>query len=467
MRAKVLATIQQHQLFRPGDHVLIAVSGGLDSMALLDVLNALQEQTGVLLSVVHVHHGLRARDADRDAELVRDACTSLGLPFHLKRVDVKGLCKAGVSLEMAARQVRLEVFREVCRDIHADVVATAHHRDDQVETVFMRLLAGSGLEGLSGMDYRSEPVTGLQIVRPFLDLKHSELEVYARKQSLLWREDRSNRDTTITRNRVRRIILPFLAKQGFPGAGDALVRLAGLARDENQLLQELSVNWLRTCQSGNRLRRTRLLALPVAAQRRVIRGWMAGQGVAGRKLDFARLESVRVALSGASNGKIALARRLSLVWKHGWVSLERDTEVVAKTEIRVQALNVPGVTVLREHRLRVEVSPAKGFKRLVTPPGKYPAVSYLRRESKAPPIHIRGRRPGDRIEPVGMSGSVSLKDLFINLKIPVHRRSAIPLIVAGDQVICVPGYRVARGWEVPDAKSLSWQVVISKLRAER
>jgi tRNA(Ile)-lysidine synthase len=464
MRTKVLATIHRHHLFRPDMHVVLAVSGGLDSMALLHLLHVLRVDTGVNLSALHVHHGLRARDADKDAELVNETCSRLGLPCYLKRIDVEKRRTAGVSLEMAARQARLEAFRDVCRDIQADVVATAHHRDDQVETILMRLLTGCGLDGLAAMDYRSEPLPGLHIVRPLLDLTRSELEAYARDKNIHWREDRSNRDTAITRNRIRRVILPFLARQGFAGAGDALFRLAGLARDENQLLEDLTGEWLEACRSGKRLRRARLLDLPVAAQRRVLRRWMAGHGLADRKLDFARLESMRLAISGAGNGKMAISRDILLVWRHGWVSLERDIEVVAKPKLHVHKLNVPGFIELKELGLRVEVTRAIGFKRLVTPPGKYPAVSYLRREAQPPELHIRSRKAGDRIHPAGMKGSMSLKEMFINLKIPVHRRPAIPLVTAGDQVICVPGYRVARGWEVPDAKSPSWRIEVTKLR---
>ena len=241
-------------LFRAGDRVCCAVSGGADSVALLFALgaeNAQKEPLGLVLSAVHVHHGLRGTEADGDERFVRELCARLGVPLVVERVDTAARqATEREGLEEAARELRYAVFRRLLTDGRADLVATAHTLDDQAETVVMKLLRGAWTEGLGGISpvlEMSEPAgmrigvvgdnasdaqaKGRRVLRPLLGVRRAEIETFLRDAGQSWCEDSSNRDLSLTRNRVRHELMPTL--RGFnPGLDGLLGRTAAIARDE-------------------------------------------------------------------------------------------------------------------------------------------------------------------------------------------------------------------------------------------
>lgn len=243
------ADIQQ-SLWRRGARVILAVSGGADSMAML---HALADAAGTFLSppsvsgarrpallrVAHVHHGLRGRAAEADANLVKRTARQLGLPFHLCRANVKALAKRKqISIEMAAREARHAFFHKLARK-HRAIVATAHTRDDQAETVLLRLLRGAGTDGLGGIEYKTK-IRGLTLVRPMLDVSHAEAVAFLRGRKLKWREDASNADGAMKRNRVRHELLPLLEKRFNPRIREILARTASVLRADSECLAEIA-----------------------------------------------------------------------------------------------------------------------------------------------------------------------------------------------------------------------------------
>lgn len=235
-------------LLTAGERVCVAVSGGADSVALLLALreaNALKEPLGLVLSAVHVHHGLRGAEADADAAFVRQLCERLGVPLAVERVDVAARqTKEREGVEEAARELRYGVFWRLMAEGRADVVATAHTLDDQAETVVMKLLRGAWTEGIGGIapvversELRDERSAAHgRIVRPMLGVRRAEVEGFLRERGQTWREDATNRDVSLTRNRVRHELMPTL--RGFnPGVDAVLARLAEIARDEEAFWQ--------------------------------------------------------------------------------------------------------------------------------------------------------------------------------------------------------------------------------------
>jgi tRNA(Ile)-lysidine synthase len=227
---------------RAGERVCVAVSGGADSVALLLGLseaNRAKESLGVVLSAVHVHHGLRGAEADADETFVRDLCERLEVPLRVERVDVTSRQAAErEGLEEAARELRYHIFWELMSSGNADVVATAHTLDDQAETVMMKLLRGAWTEGIGGIApiVESQRQARGRIVRPMLRVRRAEVEDYLRNRKQTWREDTTNRDLSLMRNRVRHELMPML--RGFnPGIDGALARLAEIARDEEAFWQ--------------------------------------------------------------------------------------------------------------------------------------------------------------------------------------------------------------------------------------
>jgi len=229
---------------QPGDRICVAISGGADSVALLFTLHSanttLRESLGVGLSAVHVHHGLRGAEADADQQFVEDLCISLDLPLHLHRASVpERVIQTGETVEEAARAVRYDFFTTLIDSGHTDSVLTAHTLDDQAETVLMKLLRGAWTEGLSAI----HPILTLprgKVLRPFLNTRRSDIEAFLKQIKQPWREDSTNKDTTFTRNKIRRELIPQLRTYN-PNLDQTLANLAELAREEESRWQaELS-----------------------------------------------------------------------------------------------------------------------------------------------------------------------------------------------------------------------------------
>jgi tRNA(Ile)-lysidine synthase len=236
MFKRISRYIQTHEMLPAGSRVLVGVSGGADSMALLHILNAFKDGLGITLAAAHMNHGIRA-EADGDEHFVRDACAELGVPFIPGRADVPALARErSVSLEVAARQARHAFFRSAMEEGGFSILALAHHRGDQAETVLMRLVRGTGARGLGAM----APVEENGIIRPLLCAGREEIRQYCAENNIAWREDASNADTTIPRNWVRHTLPPLISERLNPAAEDALCRAAELLRQDEECLNAMA-----------------------------------------------------------------------------------------------------------------------------------------------------------------------------------------------------------------------------------
>jgi len=270
--ARARDTIRRHRMLAAGDVVVAAVSGGADSTALLQLLAALREELRLKIHVAHFNHLLR-EDADVDAAFVADMARALGLTFHQGSGDPRAHVGAGRSLEDAARRLRYAFLTAVARAEGAHAIATGHTLDDQAETVLMRLLRGAGPWGLSGIP----PVrthAGLRLIRPLLEVPRTEVEASLRAAGLSWREDATNRDHAMLRNRVRGVLLPSLAGYN-PHVRRTLARLAEVMRDETLALDVLAARRVNAVLSGRgatvRIALEPFARLPAALQRRALR----------------------------------------------------------------------------------------------------------------------------------------------------------------------------------------------------
>jgi tRNA(Ile)-lysidine synthase len=464
MLRRVQQTIIDRNLIRKGAHIVAAVSGGADSTALLYALWFLRDRLSFRLSAAHLHHGLRGNDADRDAEFVEQLCARLKIPLRLECVVPGSLERRGESVEMAARKARHEFFQRTLLEFQADVVALAHHRDDQAETVLMRVLSGSGIDGLGGIDYANEPLPGLPVIRPMLDVSRKQIEHFLRTHRRLWREDKSNQRREFMRNRIRRVIIPRIEKERFTGVAQSLVKIAEIMREESVVLAKQTSRLAKCCikpGQPNALYTDRVARLPVAEQRRVLRAWLSGCVTGERTIDFQRIEKIRNMLCDRESLVFALDSTSAIRKTGKTLVVEQIKQKKADAEWSPVKLRVPGVTVMEKAGLVVTVKSSNGYKKQVPRIGQYPAVAYIRRDAKnIPEFILRSRRPGDRLSPTGMSGSVTLKDLLINQKIPVEQRSKIPVLACGSEVVWVAGYRVAQSWSVLSSKSPSWRIQI-------
>ena len=442
---KIREYIDANDLIKAGDRVLVAVSGGADSVALLYLLHSMGNLD---LLVAHLNHGLRGEESDGDELFVRRLAADLGLPVFAERADVRALAADGrLSLEDAGRRARYAFFGRIAAEHGAVSVALAHHADDQAETVLMRLLRGAGGTGLAGMSPRSAG----RYVRPLLCVTRAEIESYLRERRLHFRVDSSNASNEFLRNRIRNQLLPLLAGYN-PAVFERLTATAEIVAADEELLAAL------TDQALNRLARqsagsvtlgtgplrTELKGLRMRLYRRAIvlvKGDLA-------HISFRHLQDLdRLLFSPKPNARISLPDGITARRSYGELEILRDgplDEAEWKDPILVPG---PGEYLLPGGgRLTVsmggELPPGLGL-------GRWQAGFDI--ASVPFPWLVRAFCPGDRMVPLGMTGEKKVKDIFIDAKVPLTARRRIPLVLCGGNLIWVAGLRVSELTRIKDS----------------
>jgi len=439
---------------------VVAVSGGADSVALLCALHDAVPGLGVSLAVAHLNHCIRGRASDRDAEFVRKLAARLDIPFVCGKVDVPRLARrTGLSMEMAARQARYSFLVKAARRLKAKVIVTAHTADDQAETVLLKLARGAGPRGLAGIP-REITVSGIRVVRPLLDTRRREIERFLRVRKQDWREDRTNVNTEYLRNRVRHEVIPFLEKKLNPDIRQALVRTADVLRREDEWLEETAGRILEKCRvdSGSALDISMLKKNPVAARRRVVRQWLSASGIPAETIDYDVITRVEALIDGEGTGSVEITGRRTVRRRYNRLVVGASRpETKRKTSQKIQ---VPGVTLLKDWQLKIETALAPGLTKERGVIGGFPARASIRMPPGNRTIVVRSWQNGDRMRPLGMQGTKKLHNIFIDAKVPVEERGKVPVFECDGDIIWIPGYRVARGWEVktPSAGNLQIRV---------
>lgn len=436
----VLTYAHQEQLFPSGNRVLVAVSGGPDSVALLHLLVNLRKELGLDLGVGHFDHGLRGPESQDDAAWVAQLAQSLNLPCHQGRGDVRGLSRREkTSLQMAGRKLRLNFLQETRRTHGYHRLALGHTADDQVELFWLRLLRGAGPEGLKGM----WPATPEGLVRPLLAVGKAVILAWLHREAIPYRQDATNLSRAYLRNRVRLDLLPQLTRFFNPRLHQAIWRTQTLLQEDARLLsQETARAWTSVCREGAAdffsVNLPRFFSLAPVLQKRLLRTAL-GKIEPDRGLTLPQVAAL-LELAGAeqSGGTIALGQcRVSragpeLHFYHRFPDPHRHAP-----------------TLLPAPPCRVE-SPTGWQWRLSsrphdreTPWPAPPSTARLDREKVTFPLTVRYFRAGDRFRPQGAPGPKKLQDFLVDHKIPRYLRPHLPLVTGGEEIIWVPGLRVA------------------------
>ena len=436
----VIRTIETHRMLSSGDRILVGVSGGPDSTALLHVLADLRERYRASLHAAHLHHGVRGEEADRDAEFVRKTAESLGIPLILERIDVAEAARRDrLSLQAGARKVRYEFFRRAAEGAGCSRIALGHTADDQAETVLMRFLRGAGSRGLGGIP----PVRG-PVIRPLIELRREEILAYLTGGGHPWVEDSSNLRPVSLRNRIRLELIPRLKREYNPNLVPLLAGISGILRDEDRMLDDYAAGLLSGVTvwegvDGILLDAGRLGVLPVPIQRRIVR--LVGERLCGRPSPWSlqQTEAVTALVRGGTGpkgwtlpGGIRAERLPEGVW------LRREGEAPAagfSVEVPLSGeveVDPPGIRV----ETRIVEGPVQ------TTGEEYPFIARFDPENFSAPIRIRSRREGDAFSPRGMGGRrQKLKKFFIDRKIPRDQRDGIPILVSPEGILWVVGWR--------------------------
>jgi tRNA(Ile)-lysidine synthase len=456
----VLAYARREHLFTPGDRVLLAVSGGPDSVALLHLLTRLAPELALDLGVAHFDHGLRGEDSRGDAGFVADLAGRLGLPFYLARGEVRALARQDkVSIQMAARKLRLQFFQDIRRNHAYAKLALGHTADDQVELFWLRLLRGAGLEGLKGM----WPATPEGLVRPLLAVGKAVLLAWLEQEVLSYRVDVSNLSRAYLRNRLRLDLLPLLTRSYNPRLAQTIWRTQSLLQeDERRLARDAAAAWDRVARKLSEdcfaLDLKRFFSLEPSLQRRVLRAGVAGLGPAVT-LTAAQVASLLdLAGSDRSGGLISLGD------KGGNVQVARAGAVLHI----MAALPEPPREATRLPDGPGEVASPAGWRwrlnRRAFRPGEPwppPEVAWLNPARVSLPLTARFWQPGDRFWPQGAPGPKKLHDFLVDAKIPRWLRPHLPLLASAGEIVWVAGLRLAEPVKILADSREIWEITIT------
>ena len=473
VRAHALETIRRHGLARPGDRVVVGLSGGADSVALLLILRELEREGALIVAgAAHLNHQLRGAEADGDEAFCAALAAELGVPFQAARADVAALARAQKrSVEDAARRARHEFFERAAGELSADVIAVAHTTEDQAETFLLRLLRGSGTRGLAAI----QPRAG-RVVRPLLEVARQDLRAFLASRGQAFRQDSSNADVRIPRNRIRHEVIPYLQSHFSPAITDVLAREAALARQDEDFLRgeaiKLAARIVLLTDGAVRIDADGLSRAPRALSSRVAQA--ALQRLAGSKpITYEHVERVLALADGAGEGRAVSLPGQYAVRAGGAIVLHpgRDRGARARRSLGEGAnsfafsLSIPGEVELGPQRMAIGaergLAPRDGNGRPSQWAGRGSEVGVAA-DALALPLAVRSRRPGDRFRPLGAPGGRKLQDFLVDRKVPRDDRDSLPLVVDHrDRIVWVVGQSVAEDFRVTDP---SQGVLLLKVR---
>ena len=439
-------------MFDNGDKVIVAVSGGPDSTCLLYILNGLKEELGITIVGAHLNHCLRAVEADKDEEYARKTCKNLNIDFYSRKVDVHRISEEkNISCEMAGREIRYQFFQDLMTDLNANKIALAHNANDQAETILMRIMRGTGIEGMVGI----KPVRDKIYVRPILHLSRTEIEKYCELNNIIPRIDKSNLEKIYARNKVRLDLIPYMKENFNPDIINTLNRLSDILKVDNDYLENISSEkYKKHCVIDEQMviigKSAFLEHLSIIS--RIIRSALLQ--VNHNLYNFEKIHiSNIIELQKHNTGKnIMLPHNIIVENCYGNIHIRMNTKANEINENQYPLIVNEENTINSLNKVvKIEVIPRLQFKEIKG--NDY--IVYFDYDKTEAPITFRYRKHGDRFIPLGMKGSRKIKDFFMDLKIPKDKRDEIPLICFGEDIGWVVGYRISERFKVSkDTKNI-------------
>jgi tRNA(Ile)-lysidine synthase len=440
---RVKRTIDRYRLLEKGDRLIVGVSAGVDSMVLLHLLYAYRETFDLSLIVAHVNHGFRPEESERETELVQKESARLGLPFEYGQFNVREFQKlGGLSPQDAARRIRFHFFYGLFQKHHAQKIALGHNADDQVETVLLRLIRGSGVQGLKGI----LPMREGKVIRPLLEVWREEIDSFALEKKIPFLLDSSNLKNDYLRNRIRRALIPLIEEEYQPSFKETLLRTSTILREENDYLErgaeEAYQKIIHEAKDTLSFIFSEYQSLHRAIQWRVIKKILKRMVHWGMIMEDGGWSEVHEIYQNLNQSSPSFLLELP----HG-VRVEKRYDVVllGKGEVKpfppfeVELVS-PGHTFVEEIGKGVVIEETDRHQyRDYSGPSNTALMDY---ESLQFPLKMRNFRPGDRFCPLGVKGTQKLKDFFIDHKVPRFERPKVPLLISDEMIAWIVGYRI-------------------------
>lgn len=446
---EVMDTIRKHGMIDKGDRILAAVSGGADSVCMLHALNTIKKSLGFEIYCAHLNHCLRGDAADNDEKFVIDLCKKLSIPVFTKSVDVAALAnEKKLTTEEAGRLARYEFFRELSQKYKINKTATAHNKDDKAETVLMRIIRGTGTDGLKGIAYVRED----GILRPLLNVSRAEIEEYCSANNLGFCTDATNNDNEYTRNKIRNELLPYIEQNFNPNIKESLCRLSDNATEDADFLNDYAKRlYMRLC---NPLPGDGPVALHIESLNMVDKSIAsrvlkiaADEVKRGIRLDKKHIDGLFDLMTKQTGASIDLPEGIVASIQYGWISFVDNTivhEIIKEKDdffVGIAPMQTVFVETL-DKNISLRFENAKDYKCKINET----AISYDLIEGQ--PLFLRNRRSGDRIVWFPDGKTKKIKNILIDEKIPQKDRDKIPLLCTGTEVLAIVGSRVSEKYKV-------------------
>ncbi|WDV45540.1 tRNA lysidine(34) synthetase TilS [Clostridiaceae bacterium M8S5] len=459
MEKIVYKTIMDEKLILPGDKLVIGVSGGPDSMALLCVLKSIQKLIEFSMVAVHINHGVRGKEANMDERYVKDITQKWSIPYYSKRVNMNEYARLRkLSSEEAGRELRYQFFNEVLKIEKADKIAVAHNRNDQAETLIMRFLRGTGIEGLKGMQYEVN-----NVIRPLLDVDRSIIEKYCNQNKLFARIDKTNLEPIYGRNKIRLELIPYIENNINKGIINTMNRTSKIMGIDDDFINNIArYEYSKICITNHdqtiEFDICKFKGLHTAIKSRVIRIGIKEMYGDNKNIELKHVENMIEFIENATAGRIhESAKGIELVKKYKTCLMRKKVAKKKSAYKNKLEINSNNYNNNFKTNIVIEVKDIQNFDIKY----KHRFIKYIDYDKIKGDLYIRNRKSGDKFIPFGMKGSKKLKDYFIDNKIPREKRDNIPIIEDDENIIWVVGYRLSDLYKVDEGtkRILSMQYI--------
>lgn len=449
MLDKVIDYIKENELIQQGDKILVALSGGPDSVCLLHILYELKDTFNLTLGAIHINHMLRDEDSDKDEKYIIKLCNELGINHYVKRINIEYVARfENVSLEVAGRNERYKAFEEIRNKYEYNKIAVAHNSNDQAETILMRIMRGTGLEGLTGIKPKRED----GVIRPILCLNRQEIERYCEEKRLNPRIDSSNYERIYSRNKIRLDILPYMKEHFNKDIIDTLNRMSILLQKDNEFIEKYSNGcYNKYCENlGERFKISQKLfkeEMDSIITRVIIRAF---KEVSNSHQNFEMKHIYEIVnLANKDTGKkLNLTNKIICENLYGdiiFIKKEKHKkELSNNSEIKIDKNDIYKKVIFDNYIISFEIIENRNEVEF----SKNSLIKLFDYDNIEKEIVIRYRKDGDKIIPLGMKGSKKIKDIFIDLKIPREDRNNIPILCFDDKISWIVGYKTSQIFKV-------------------
>lgn len=457
---KVRSTIKKHNLIKKGDKIVLGLSGGPDSVCLLHILNRLKEELDIQVYAAHLNHQIRGIEAQKDALYVAKICEEMGIISFVKAMNVPKYCEdKGVSLEEGARTLRYEMFDEIMKKTKSNKIAIAHNLNDQAETVLMRIMRGTGLQGLRGIEYIRDDV----IIRPILDIPREEIEAYCEQYDLNPRIDQTNLESIYTRNKIRLKLIPYMKDNFNSNVIESIVRMSNnLKCDSDYIEQEAKVKFeevSKLSKDSVEIELSKYIELHTAIKVRIFRNGIKHILGDTNFIDQKHIEDIIELEADSKIDKMITLPRGVFVYRKK-KSIILTTKEIVNEEIHF-CYNIPSNGFIKIKELGVVIeTQTMNIDRYRSMKNDKSSKGFDFNKIKGG-ITVRNRESGDKIK---LSiGSKKIKDLFIDLKIPREDRCKVPIMADEEGIICVGDYKFSEKYKIDSETKEVLKVSFKKL----